>query len=59
MRTRWLQALFAPWMFLFCLAALAQVPQPPEIAARNYMLVDVTAGQVLAAKDVDSPVDRS
>lgn len=57
MRTRWLQALFAPWMFLFCLAALAQVPQPPEIAARNYMLVDVTAGQVLAAKDVDSPVE--
>lgn len=57
MRTRWLKALFAPWMFLFCLAALAQVPQPPEIAARNYMLVDVTAGQVLAAKDVDSPVE--
>jgi D-alanyl-D-alanine carboxypeptidase (penicillin-binding protein 5/6) len=52
-----LKALFAPWMFLFCLAALAQVPQPPEIAARNYMLVDVTAGQVLAAKDVDSPVE--
>lgn len=57
MRTRWLQALLAPWMFLFCLAAMAQVPQPPEIAARNYMLVDVTAGQVLAAKDVDSPVE--
>ena len=35
----------------------AQVPQPPEIAARNYMLVDVTAGQVLAAKDIDAPVE--
>ncbi|WP_313303344.1 D-alanyl-D-alanine carboxypeptidase family protein [Diaphorobacter sp.] len=35
----------------------AQVPQPPEIAARNYLLVDVTAGQVLAAKDVDAQIE--
>jgi D-alanyl-D-alanine carboxypeptidase (penicillin-binding protein 5/6) len=41
-------------------AVLAQVvPQPPEIAARNYMLVDVTSGQVLAAKDVDAPVEQA
>ncbi len=26
--------------------AMAQAPQPPEIAARAYLLVDVTAGQV-------------
>jgi len=31
--------------------------QPPEIAARTYMLVDVTANQVLASKDVDAPVE--
>lgn len=37
----------------------AQAPQPPEIAARNYMLVDVTAGQVLAAKDIDAPVEQA
>ncbi len=37
----------------------AQAPQPPEIAARNYLLVDVTAGQVLAAKDVDAPVEQA
>ena len=37
--------------------AFAQAPQPPEIAARTYMLVDVTAGQVLAAKDIDAPVE--
>ena len=37
----------------------AQVPQPPEIAARNYMLVDVTAGQVLATKDIDAPVEQA
>ena len=35
----------------------AQVPQPPEIAARNYMLVDMTAGQVLAAKDIDAQIE--
>ena len=31
----------------------------PEIAARNYLLVDVTAGQVLDAKDVDAPVEQA
>jgi D-alanyl-D-alanine carboxypeptidase (penicillin-binding protein 5/6) len=51
-----MQALAAPLLFFFCLVASAQVPQPPEIAARNYMLVDVTARQTLAAKDIDSPV---
>ena len=41
--------------------AMAQVaaPVPPEIAARNYLLVDVTAGQVLGAKDVDAPVEQA
>ena len=37
----------------------AQAPQPPEIAARNYLLVDVTADQVLAAKDIDAPVEQA
>ncbi len=41
--------------------ALAQItpPQPPEIAARNYLLVDVTANQVLGAKDIDSPIEQA
>ena len=38
-------------------AAYAQIPQPPEIAARSYLLLDVTSGQILAAKDIDSPVE--
>ena len=38
-------------------AAQAQVPQAPEIAARSYLLLDVTANQILAAKDIDSPVE--
>jgi serine-type D-Ala-D-Ala carboxypeptidase (penicillin-binding protein 5/6) len=33
------------------------MPAPPEIAAKSYMLVDVTAGQILAAKDIDSPIE--
>ncbi|SDP91091.1 penicillin-binding protein 6. Serine peptidase. MEROPS family S11 [Paracidovorax cattleyae] len=39
--------------------AQVQAPQPPEIAARNYLLLDVTAGQVLAAKDIDAPVEQA
>jgi D-alanyl-D-alanine carboxypeptidase (penicillin-binding protein 5/6) len=40
-----------------CLSAAAQAPQPPEIVARSYMLLDVTANQILAQKDIDSPVE--
>ncbi|MDD2711494.1 MAG: D-alanyl-D-alanine carboxypeptidase [Simplicispira sp.] len=39
--------------------AHAQAPQPPEIAARTYMLVDITANQILAAKDIDAPVEQA
>jgi D-alanyl-D-alanine carboxypeptidase (penicillin-binding protein 5/6) len=41
----------------FCLAAAAQMPMPPEIAARSYLLLDVTANQLLAQKDIDAPVE--
>lgn len=37
--------------------AQAQMPQPPEIAARAYLLLDVTSNQFLAEKDIDSPVE--
>jgi D-alanyl-D-alanine carboxypeptidase (penicillin-binding protein 5/6) len=37
--------------------AQAQVPQPPEIAARAYLLVDLTAQQVLAELDADKPIE--
>ena len=40
-----------------CFSASAQTPQPPEIAARAYLLLDVTANQMLAEKDVDVPVE--
>ncbi len=52
---------------LSSLTASAQAPQPApdavqalqplEIAARSYLLVDITANQVLAGKDVDTQVE--
>jgi D-alanyl-D-alanine carboxypeptidase (penicillin-binding protein 5/6) len=51
------KALLAPLLALLCLAAGAQAPQPPEIAARSYLLMDITANQVLAGRDIDSPVE--
>lgn len=39
------------------LTAAAQTPQAPEIAARSYVLLDVTANQILAQKDIDMPVE--
>ena len=42
---------------VFSAPVFAQAPQVPEIAARSYLLLDVTANQILAAKDIDSPVE--
>lgn len=53
LRTLALTAALAP---LWASAQIAQL-QPPEIAAHTYMLVDVTANQVLASKDVDAQVE--
>jgi D-alanyl-D-alanine carboxypeptidase (penicillin-binding protein 5/6) len=44
-------------MLFFCLAALAQAPQPPEVAARSYLLLDASADQILASRDIDAPVE--
>jgi len=47
----------------FCVAAattfcaLAQAPQPPEIAARNYILFDLNSQQVLAEREADVQSD--
>jgi len=37
--------------------AHAQAPVPPEIAARNYVLIDLSADQVLAERNADTRVD--
>jgi serine-type D-Ala-D-Ala carboxypeptidase (penicillin-binding protein 5/6) len=38
-------------------SAQAQALQPPEIAARQYVLMDLTTGQTLAERDADAPTD--
>jgi D-alanyl-D-alanine carboxypeptidase (penicillin-binding protein 5/6) len=48
--------LLTAWVFL-CTTAWAQMPQPPEVAARAYLLLDITANQILAAKDIDMAVE--
>lgn len=37
--------------------ANAQMPQPPETAARQYILLDLTSQQVLAERDADTQAD--
>ncbi len=45
----WLAGAFA--------GAQAQAPLPPEIAARSYLLLDLTSNQTLAERDADVPAD--
>ena len=51
------RVLLAPWILLVCMGAAAQAPQAPEVAARSYLLVDVTADQILASREIDTPVE--
>lgn len=50
-------ALVAPFLFIFAVNVSAQVPTPPEVAARSYLLLDITANQILVQKDIDSQVE--
>jgi D-alanyl-D-alanine carboxypeptidase (penicillin-binding protein 5/6) len=52
-----LKTLALAFLTALTLSAQAQMPQPPEVAARAYLLIDVTANQVLAAKDQDLAVE--
>jgi D-alanyl-D-alanine carboxypeptidase (penicillin-binding protein 5/6) len=49
--------LFLTVLAWVALGAAAQTPQAPEIAARSYLLLDVTANQILAQKGIDMPVE--
>jgi serine-type D-Ala-D-Ala carboxypeptidase (penicillin-binding protein 5/6) len=51
--TAWLAAL----ALALPLCARAQAPQPPEIAAKSYLLLDMTSNQVLAERNADAPAD--
>jgi len=38
-------------------SAFAQMPSPPEVAAKSYILLDLTTGQTLAEREADAPSD--
>ncbi len=52
---------FFVWLVLVWAAATApawaEMPTPPEIAARQYLLLDVTSDQLLAQKDIDEKIE--
>jgi D-alanyl-D-alanine carboxypeptidase (penicillin-binding protein 5/6) len=45
------------WLAAASWCVQAQMPEAPEMAVKAYLLMDVTANQVLAAKDPDMPVE--
>lgn len=53
-----MKKLFAFVLAVACtVSSWAQAPQPPELAARHYILMDLTSNQVLAERDADTPTD--
>ena len=47
----------AAWSVCWTVAAWAQMPAAPDIAAKTYLLIDISAGQVLAQQQADAPVE--
>ncbi|RZJ11920.1 MAG: D-alanyl-D-alanine carboxypeptidase [Rubrivivax sp.] len=52
-----MKRLLASLFVALSLTVQAQAPQPSEIAARNYVLVDLTSNKTLAERDADTPQD--
>ena len=52
-----MRTLLAFFLAAWAAASFAQAPQPPEVAARQYILVDLASNQVLAERDADSQAD--
>ena len=52
-----MKSILAFLLAMFTAAATAQTPQPPEIAARQYVLIDLASKQVLAEREADAQAD--
>jgi D-alanyl-D-alanine carboxypeptidase (penicillin-binding protein 5/6) len=52
-----MKSLFTALVASVCFSVAAQTPQAPEVAARAYLLMDVSANQILASKELDMPVE--
>jgi len=51
------RAFLAAILVLFTAAAAAQALQPPEVAAKSYLVVDLTTKQTLAEREADAHYD--
>ena len=40
-----------------CSSAFAQAPQPPEVAAKSFLVLDLTSNQTLAEREADASAD--
>jgi serine-type D-Ala-D-Ala carboxypeptidase (penicillin-binding protein 5/6) len=49
--------LFPLLCLLFSLSAAAQAPQPPAVAARSWLLMDVSSGQAIAGRNADERIE--
>ena len=47
----------AACLFAFAFAAAAQAPQPPEVAAKSFIVLDLTTRQTLAEREADAAAD--
>src|SRR5450755_2089974 len=48
---------FAALLLSFACAAFAQAPQPPEVAAKSFIVLDLTTRQTLAEREADALAD--
>jgi serine-type D-Ala-D-Ala carboxypeptidase (penicillin-binding protein 5/6) len=51
------RALAAAFLLVVATVAAAQSPQPPEVAAKSYIVLDLTTHQTLAERDADASAD--
>jgi serine-type D-Ala-D-Ala carboxypeptidase (penicillin-binding protein 5/6) len=54
-----MKVFFAAVLTALSISVAAQAPQAPEIAAKSYLLFDVTSNQMLAEKEIDSPIEQA
>ncbi len=51
------RALVAAFLLAVVTVAAAQAPQPPEVAAKSYIVLDLTTRQTLAEREADASAD--
>jgi len=51
------RALAAAFLLVVATVAAAQSPQPPEVAAKSYIVLDLTTRQTLAEREADASAD--